>query len=329
MIDVTVIVPVYNVEKYLRKCLDSLIEQDYDKNRMEVYIIDDCSTDGSAEIMKEYEDKYSFITAKYLSENSGVSHARNLGIKNGKGKYIMFCDADDYYEKNSISVLMSTVKEENADFVTANYFITKNNRDIKVDTSSYFSKDKITKKEIVSYMTLTSCSKIFKKSLFIDNNIFYPETIKRCEELTVIPVIAYMAEKPVAIDNVLYHYFQRKNSASNKNKGNIELKDIEYFDITFENFSKRIDQIQYKEELEFRAVEHFIYSKTLVMIKSHIDDEKILQHVSKFKSKYPNFIKNRYLKNFSKMKIIFIKALNYKMLLIAKVFAKLHEKLIG
>ena len=64
MIDVTVIIPVYNVEKYLRKCLDSLVGQDYDKNKMEIYIVDDCSTDKSVEIIKEYEDKYSFITEK-------------------------------------------------------------------------------------------------------------------------------------------------------------------------------------------------------------------------------------------------------------------------
>ena len=69
MIDVTVIIPVYNVKKYLKKCLDALVSQDYDKEKMELYIVDDCSTDGSTEIIKEYEEKYSFITAKYLSKN--------------------------------------------------------------------------------------------------------------------------------------------------------------------------------------------------------------------------------------------------------------------
>lgn len=328
MIDVTVIVPVYNVEKYLRRCLDSLIKQDYDKTKIELYIIDDCSTDESAKIIKEYEIKYPFITAKYLQENFGVSYARNLGIRECKGEYIMFCDADDYYELDSISTLMSVVKVEQADFVTANYYISYENKNIKVDTSSYFSKN-ITKEEIVSYMTLTSCSKLIKKSLFIDNNIFYPENIKRCEELNVIPIVAYNAKKPIAVDNVLYHYYQRENSASNNNKKNVELKDIEYFDITFENFCKKIKQEEYKEELEFRAIEYLMYSKILVMLKSHINDKDILQYIANFKDRYPNFMKNKYLKHFNKVKRIFIRILYYKILILAKIFVRLHEKLTG
>lgn len=324
MIDVTVIIPVYNVEKYLRKCLDSLVGQDYDKNKMEIYIVDDCSTDKSVEIIKEYEDKYSFITAKYLSTNFGVSHARNLGIKNCKGKYIMFCDADDYYEQNAISKLMYYVENNGTDFITANYYICKNDKNIKVNTSNYFSKDKITKQEIISYMTLTSCSKLIKRELFLNNNIFYPENIKRCEELPVIPIIAYYADNPIAIDDALYYYVQRKSSASNKNK---KTEDITYFDVTFEMFKEKINTNIYQEELEFRAIEHFLYSKTLVMIKSNMDNNRILQHITDFKNAYPNFLKNRYFKNFNKFKKIFILTLKYRMLLLSKLFVKIHTKL--
>lgn len=328
MIDVTVIIPVYNVQEYLRRCLDSLVEQDYDKTKMEIYIIDDCSTDESAKIIKEYETKYAFITAKYLEKNSGVSYARNIGIKESKGKYIMFCDSDDYYEQNSISVLMNFIKTKGADFITANYFVDSGKKVIKVDTSKYFTKDLITKKEIVSYMTLSSWSKIIKKDLFIKNNIYYPENIKRCEEMTVIPIAAYSAENPIAIDNVLYHYCQRKTSVSNSNK-NVKLEDLRYFNDTFKMFCDKINQDEYKDEIEFRAIEHLLYGKTLVMLKSHVSRREILEHISAFKDKYPNFMKNEYIKNFNKAKIVFIKILNYKLLLLAKIFAKLHEKLTG
>ena len=81
MVDVTVIIPVHNVEQYLERCLDSLIEQDYDKKKMEIFVIDDGSTDRSVDIVKKYEKIYSFITAKYLEENRGVSNARNIGIR--------------------------------------------------------------------------------------------------------------------------------------------------------------------------------------------------------------------------------------------------------
>lgn len=328
MIDVTIIVPVYNVKPYLKKCLDSLVQQDYNKNKIEIFIIDDFSTDGSDEIIKEYEQKYNFITTRYLEKNCGVSHARNIGIKECKGEYIMFCDSDDTYEKNAVSIFMKKVKEENADFITANYYITSGNKDIKVDTSSYFSKDTITKKEIISYMTLTSCSKIIKRSLFIDNNVYYPEDIKRCEELTVIPVVAYLSKKPMAIDDTLYHYYQRKKSASNSNK-KLKKKDFNFFNVTFERFEKYIDKNKYKQELEFRFIDHIVYGKMLVMLKANINSKEIKNDIDNIKEKYPDLLNNEYIKKYNKIKIIFIKLINYKIIFLARMFAKLHEILTG
>ena len=329
MVDVTVIIPVHNVEQYLERCLDSLIEQDYDKKKMEIFVIDDGSTDRSVDILKKYERIYSFITAKYLEENRGVSNARNIGIRECKGEYIVFCDADDYYEKNSISIFMKEVKQRNADVVIANYFISNDNKSIKVNTTKYFSKDQIKKEEIISYMTLTSCSKIVKKELFIKNNIYYPTDIKRCEELTVIPVVAYLAQNPVAIDETLYHYYQRKTSASNNNTRDSKVENLECYDKTFEIFSRIIDNDKYKEEIEFRTIEHLFYSKILVMFKSEADKIEITNEIKKFKKKYPQFLKNKYLKRYNKAKIIFIKLLNYKMLFLAKIFVDIHAKLTG
>ena len=328
MIDVTIIVPVYNVEQYLKKCLDSLVQQDYDKNKIEILVVDDFSKDNSAKIIREYEKKYNFITARYLEKNCGVSHARNVGIKESKGKYIMFCDSDDTYELNAVSIFMKIVKEKNADFVTANYYVTSGNKDIKVNTSNYFSKDMITKEEIVSYMTLTSCSKIIKRNLFIDNDIYYPEDIKRCEELTVIPIVAYMAEKPIAIDDTLYHYYQRKTSASNTNK-KLKRMDYIFFNTTYERFEKYIDQNKYAQELEFRYIDHIVYGKMLVMLKAKISSKEIRNEIDSIKEKYPNLLNNEYIKKYNKIKILFIKLINNKMIFLARILARLHEIITG
>jgi len=328
MIDVTVIVPVYNVEQYLARCLQSLVEQDYDKNKIEILVIEDKSTDKSKEIVEQYAKEYSFVTPKYLEKNQGVSHARNIGIKEAQGDFIMFCDSDDYYEKNTISKFMEIVNTKNVDFVMANYYISYENKDIKVDVSNYFSKDMITKKEIISYMILTSCSKLIKKSIFIDNNIYYPEDIKRCEELTVIPIVAYLAQKPIFIDETLYHYYQRKVSVSNNNVGKRK-EEFDFFDITFERFIEQIDQETYQQEIEFKAIEQLLYGKLLVMLKAKISKKEIIDEIEKFKMRYPRFLENQYLKKYSKAKVIFMKLLNYKMIFLAKIFAKLHEKITG
>lgn len=319
---VSIIVPNYNSEEYISDCIDSLINQTY-KN-IEVLIVDDCSTDNSVEIVKKYVKNNSNVILIKSKQNKGVSNARNEGIKKASGKYIMFSDSDDWYEKDAVEKLINAAKTKNADFVVSNYYINKNNKKIKVDISSYFSKEIITKEEIISYMTLTSCSKLIEKDLFIKNNIKYPEGIKRCEELPVIPVLAYCSKNSVFIDDALYNYRQRKGSASNK----IE-KDLSYFDITFNKFIEFVDQNKYSEEIEFRAIEHFLYSKTLVMIKSKYSNMDIKKHINQFKKQYPTFMNNKYLKMFSLPKRIFIKTLVNNHLFFSKFIAIIHKILTG
>ncbi len=102
---VSVIVPVYNVEAYLERCLKSLIEQTVDKNDMEVILIDDGSTDSSPAICDDYAARYEYIKAYHI-ENNGVSNARNFGIDKARGKYIMFIDSDDYLSKKSVKSIV-------------------------------------------------------------------------------------------------------------------------------------------------------------------------------------------------------------------------------
>ena len=325
-IDVTIIVPVYNVEKYLKKCLDSLVNQTYDKNKYEIYIINDASKDNSLNIIKEYQKKYSNITLYDLKNNKGVSHARNIGIKNAKGKYLLFCDSDDYYELDAIEKLITYAKNNDSDFVMANYYIAKDNNNIKVNTTNYFKKEVISKEESICYMTLTSCSKLIKKDLFIKNNVFYPEDLKHCEELTVIPVLSYLAKKPTTMNEYLYYYYQRQGSASNSHE-KTNIKDLFFFDETYNRFIKCLNKDKYQEEIEFRAIDHLLYGKTLVMLKSHISRKEIIKHINNFNNTFPNALKNKYLKEHSFAKKIFIILTRKKIIFGIKILAIIHKLL--
>ncbi|MDD6463789.1 MAG: glycosyltransferase family 2 protein, partial [Clostridiaceae bacterium] len=97
----SVIVPVYNVEQYLRICLDSLVDQTIDKSKMEVLVINDGSPDNSWDICLEYSEKYDFIKI-FSKENEGLSATRNFGIKHAKGKYLFFLDSDDYFTPDTV-----------------------------------------------------------------------------------------------------------------------------------------------------------------------------------------------------------------------------------
>lgn len=112
---VTVVIPVYNVEKYLKECVDSVLQQTY--KELEIILIDDGSTDNSSILCDEYAEQYSAIRVLHKN-NAGLSSARNVGIKEANGEYIYFLDSDDYIDKRSIEVLVSEMKTSKADFIS-------------------------------------------------------------------------------------------------------------------------------------------------------------------------------------------------------------------
>ena len=119
MIKISIIIPVYNTEKYLKKCLDSIINQTL--KSLEIICIDDCSTDNCLHILKEYQLKDNRIKIIEQKENKGQGVARNLGLNIAEGKYIMFLDPDDWLELNALEILYKKSKETNADIIHFNY----------------------------------------------------------------------------------------------------------------------------------------------------------------------------------------------------------------
>lgn len=121
MINLSIIVPVYNVSKYLSKCLDSLLHQDLEENEYEIIVIDDGSTDDSGRIADEYAIKYADLIKVIHQENKGLSGARNTGIRSANGKYIQFVDSDDYLEPNVLRKLVNKMERDKLDILRFNY----------------------------------------------------------------------------------------------------------------------------------------------------------------------------------------------------------------
>ena len=207
---VSVIIPAYNSSRTIYSAVDSVMKQGIP---VEVIIVDDCSTDDLTGALDGYaeDDRVNIIRNE---KNMGVSYSRNRGIENTKSEYIMFCDSDDWYEKQATKKMMEKV-EDGADFVFVGYYITyKDGRKIEAKYNT-FNNIEITKETCISYLPITSWAKLIKKSILVEHNIKYPVGIKNCEELPVIPVAGFYAQKIVYIDECLYNYFQRENSASN------------------------------------------------------------------------------------------------------------------
>ena len=171
----TVAIPVYNVDKYLRRCIDSILTNKIDN--YEILLVDDGSKDKSGVICDEYANQYDFIRVIH-KKNSGLADVRNICIKEAKGEFVSFVDSDDYLSNNAYSNLMKIQKEYNADIVCFGVNDIYDGIDNKIDSLKNEEIKCFTNKEALSlmllpgYIDVITCNKIIRKSLF--DNIEYP-----------------------------------------------------------------------------------------------------------------------------------------------------------
>ena len=203
--ELTIIVPVYGVEDYLAKCLDSLINQTVLKHK--IFAVNDGTKDNCQEIIEEYEKKYPNIVKGFIKENGGLSDARNYGLKYVDTPYVMFIDADDYVENNMVEICLNKIKE-GYDIVTFNYYqhhVVDNTFEVishKINSGGYSMNEN---KEILAFTSNAAWNKIYKTSLFFDNNIRYPKGLLY-EDLGTTPILLHCADRIYFINEPLYHY---------------------------------------------------------------------------------------------------------------------------
>ncbi len=212
----SIIIPVYNVEKYLSDCLDSVLNQTY-QDYYEVICINDGSTDQSLAILEEYEKKADNLTI-ISQENKGPSEARNTGIRQAKGDYIWFIDSDDWIERNSLEVLSKYINGE--DFICFNgrkYF---DHKRILEDADSGVEEeltgwDYHNKYSLVNSKIHFLCvmSRIFQRDFILKNNLFFEPGLYH-EDNLFMPLVCYYADKVKVIPDTLYIYRVREGSIS-------------------------------------------------------------------------------------------------------------------
>ena len=201
---VSVIVPVYKAEAYLHKCVDSLLAQTM--TDFEVLLIDDGSPDHSGAICDEYAAKDSRIRV-FHKENGGVSSARNLGLNNALGEYIMFVDSDDWVDFDMLFCMNKEIICSKADIVACDFVKESlNNRCVlKYAYDEEIKGDKLLKLYLDNHY-ISSCGKIINKSLFQNYNIEYNESIDYAEDSLIMIKLRYFSKKTRVIHQSLYHY---------------------------------------------------------------------------------------------------------------------------
>ena len=207
---ISVIIPCYNVEKYIDKCIESILNQTY-KN-LEIILVDDCSKDDTFKIISKYAKKYDNITAIQNPQNGGAGFSRNNALKIAKYDLISFLDSDDYIESNYYEELLSAMKKDKADVAVCDIFVKYENVE-GTNIRSYACanpRDKYT--YIDNGLAASPCNKLIKKEMLLKYP--FPEGIMNEDIATILPVLID-AKKITYSPDTYYNYIQRKNSVQN------------------------------------------------------------------------------------------------------------------
>ena len=293
MIKVSVIVPVYNVENYLEKCLDSLVNQTL--KEIEIIVVNDGSPDNSQKIIDKYSKKYKNIKS-YIKENGGLSDARNYGIKKAIGEYLAFIDSDDYIDKNMLEKMYQKAKQNSLDIVVCNSVnVYEDGSSIEIKSNLNYSHNNIKNYLISAPM---ACTRIYKKELY--NNIQFKKGIYY-EDLELTPKLVKYTHKIGFLDEGLYYYYQRSGSIMKQREWNAKLLDI--FNVLDSNKEVLFDE--YPEEIEYMYITHLLRTATLRFLDYSNKKESINKIVSVMKETFPNWKKNQYYqKSSNKLKLI-------------------------
>lgn len=307
---VSIIVPIYNVENYLDRCIKSLIGQTY--NNLEIILVNDGSPDNCKDICEKYAKADNRIVL-FNNENRGCSYSRNFGLLKSTGDYILFVDSDDYIEKDLVEIAVKVAEENNADIVAFDILSVDetNNRRVVLSSDMPCNTDvSIEKYPNILNAVPAAYNKLMLRELWEKNDITFPVG-RRYEDLeamskimAVAKKIRYYNEKP------LYYYVFRQGSFVKSSFTPEKYDDILTAIDSVEVFYKQKNLYDsLKEEFEFYNTMHaFFYPSKELVSQKNVGEllEKIRENIFE---KYPDFQKNKYLSTLSKSDTLLFKLL--------------------
>ena len=320
-IAVSVVVPVYNVEKYIDKCLNSLVNQTL-KN-IEIIVVNDGSPDNSSKIIEKYENKYPNLIKSYVKENGGLSDARNFGIEKCSGEYIAFLDSDDYVNYDMYEKLYKKAVSKNFDVVVCDTLYDYETK--KKFCSSKINEDLFKKEDIKKMMVdfyPAVWNKIYKKSLF-DNGIRFKKGIW-FEDVEFIYRLIPSINSVGVVNEALINYVQREGAITKT----FDKRVYDYITdwnsiIDYYKSNNLFDE--YRDELEYSCTRYLFATFVKSLSKMNDNDEferGVNLAISKVSENFPNYKKNKYLKKIT-LKNIYLRNFNLKL---ANVFFKTKNK---
>jgi glycosyltransferase involved in cell wall biosynthesis len=255
MLKLSIIIPVYKVENYIQKCIESILRQNIYNDDYEVIIIDDGSPDNSVKIVENLLKKINNIII-YKQQNKGLSYARNEGIKISKGKYLWFVDSDDWIEINSITKIIDAINIIDADvFVTPMRKIEESTGETTLKLFNNFKV--VSKSTLIDLLknidNITPVQKyIIKKSFLIENDLKFYLNIYH-EDLEFVPRMLFNANYIYIINDVIYNYLKRENGSITSTYSIKRSNDLILIIISLKNFYKK-NKLNFLQKIYFKNI---------------------------------------------------------------------------
>lgn len=325
---ISVVVPVYNVQDYLAVCLDSILQQQYQD--FEIIIVDDGSTDNSGEIARQYAENHPSKIRLISQDNKGLGGARNTGIEAAAGEYLLFVDSDDQLQKDALKSLAYCLEDRSLDMVIFDIQHIDNFGRLGLIQKGFFLSDpvvfSIEKYPQIIFMEPSACNKLFRRDLFVKNNIRFPAGFWYEDVRTTTKLYLY-AKQIQYLNEPLYLYLQRSGSimhtkSCERNREIIDaLDDVLNFYQTNELYAK------YKTELEYLTIYHVYLTGSVRVIKIDRKNVLLFEFRNYVLGKFPNYQKNRYVQDLSRKEKLILSLLDKKCYILLSILLKIKNSM--
>ena len=314
---ITVIIPCYNAEKYIERCLIALDKQTF--KDFSVIFVDDCSQDDTVNILENYKMKAQYdVTVLKNDVNQGPGASRNKAIAFANSKYLAFCDSDDWYDDDYLELLFQSIKENESDVAFCGYKVISETGKIVyryLDSSD----KKVNKIEALKYDCDSLCMMIASASIF--DRVQLPN-LRNGEDMAVIPLIMVNSNNCSILAKCPYNYYRRKASSSEKRNIDVVNSLLKSFEYLTEHFPS--DRYL---ELEFIGIKNVVYACLITLFSFSFDKKKAKSIITNFDLQFNGWANNPLIKTLPFYKRCFI-SLAKKRFFIGMRFVAIFRKIL-
>ncbi len=302
----SLIVPIYKIEEYLPKCIDSVIAQ---KNQdFELLLIDDGSPDGSGRIIDDYAARYPDRIRAIHQPNGGAGAARNHGISLAKGDYLLFVDGDDYLDDTLLSDLAAEIKKSHADLYLFGAHIERDGvKNGELHELIEAGKPCNAKSDPrLFFGIMAPWNRAYQKELFADiefaSKVWY-------EDIRIVTKVNALANRVIRLEKPYYHYLQREGSAMNNKNSERNVEILLAFDDILSWFQAQNLYETYRQEVTFLAIQHLLIAATVRVLQIDRKHHLIADFRNYMEKNFPDYRENKYLPLLDKNKKLIYKLL--------------------